>query len=218
MLGVHLKIIIRFNFKKWFLFIERNANNKNSKSDFWKKNVKRSFKINSGINPFMFLLPRITVKRAKDAHGLQRNKLLLGFVWVKYVLVEWLLFFRIMGTDPPCHIDYCFARTWLSVVPCWLYRKSIVNRWSVSRYLVMNSIKERFDSMDGTESEAVQKIQERFQQTDEVDKKVIIKKRIVNMVQRHWKCRLLQTNAGLFKGLSLWRNKLKSIKVIFCLL
>ena len=27
----------------------------------------------------------------------------------------------------------------------------------------MNSIKERFDSMDGTESEAVQKIQERFQ-------------------------------------------------------
>ena len=27
----------------------------------------------------------------------------------------------------------------------------------------MNSIKERFDSMDGTKSEAVQKIQERFQ-------------------------------------------------------
>ena len=145
-------------FKKWFL----------------QKNVKRSYKMNSGINPFMFLLPRITAKRAKDAHGLQRNKLLLGFVWVKYVLVEWLLFFRIMGTDPPCHIDYCFARTWLSVVPCWLYRKSIVNRWSVSRYLVMNSIKERFDSMDGTESEAVQKIQERFQQTDEVDNKVIM--------------------------------------------
>ena len=38
----------------------------------------------------------------------------------------------------------------------------------------MNSIKERFDSMDGTESEAVQKIQERFQQTDEVDNKVIM--------------------------------------------
>ena len=135
--------------------------------------------MNSGINPFMFLLPRITAKRAKDAHGLQRNKLLLGFVWVKYVLVEWLLFFRIMGTDPPCHIDYWFARTCqLFVVPRWLYRKSIVNRWSVSRYLVMNSIKERFDSMDGTESEAVQKIQERFQQNNEVDQKIIMTKQL----------------------------------------
>ena len=161
-------------FLKMILVYRKKRQQQKFKKWFLRKKVKWAYKMNSDINPFMFLLPRITVKRAKDAHGLQRNKLLLGFVWVKYVLVEWLLFFRIMGTDPPCHIDYCFARTWLSVVPCWLYRKSIVNRWSVSRYLVMNSIKERFDSMDGTESEAVQKIQERFQQTDEVDNKVIM--------------------------------------------
>ena len=161
-------------FLKMILVYRKKRQQQKFKKWFLRKKVKWAYKMNSDINPFMFLLPRTTVKRAKDAHGLQRNKLLLGFVWVKYVLVEWLLFFRIMGTDPPCHIDYCFARTWLSVVPCWLYRKSIVNRWSVSRYLVMNSIKERFDSMDGTESEAVQKIQERFQQTDEVDNKVIM--------------------------------------------
>ena len=70
--------------------------------------------MNSDINPFMFLLPRITVKRAKDARGLQRNKLLLGFVWGKYVLVEWLLFFHIMGTDPFCHVDYWFVTNYLS--------------------------------------------------------------------------------------------------------
>ena len=53
----------------------------------------------SGINRFMSRLARITAKLTKDVHGSQRNKLLLGFVWVKFALVEWLLFFLIMGAD-----------------------------------------------------------------------------------------------------------------------
>ena len=128
----------------------------------------------------MFQPVKISGKWAKDAHGLQRNKLLLGFAWVKYVLVEWHLYFRIMGPDQfLTRITGVFGHIHMSAVHNSLFTvrrspnpalqvvlvlnvESIVIKWSVSRYLVMNSIKERFDSMDGAKSEAVQKIQERF--------------------------------------------------------
>ena len=62
----------------------------------------------------------------KDAHGLQRNKLLLGFAWVKYVLVEWHLYFRIMGPDQFLtritgvfgHIHMSTVRNSLTVIYC----------------------------------------------------------------------------------------------------
>ena len=166
MLGVHLKIIIRFNLKKMILVYRKKRQQQKFKKWFLLKKVKWSYKLNSGINPFTFLPIRTTVNRAKDAHGSQRSKLLLGCVWVKYVLVEWLLSFRIMGTDLLWSGTGLFEHVTCRNADCsvpFTDRKSIVNRWSVSRYLVMNSIKERFDSMDGTKSEAVQKIQERFQ-------------------------------------------------------